>query len=877
MSHRTILIISLLIFIPLLFTQAQGLLDSSSDSSDLFSRFAEDRWQDKTDQEIMKESFQDKRRRYESLLTRQSPVFFQADVQEIIEKDRLFILTGNVEIWKDDFRILADKVIIDQVAGDITANGNVELYFGKDILTGDNAFYNFDLGTGWLSNFRGAIEPSLFIEGTLLEKLVDYEKTGEGQYVIHDGFVTACAGDSPDWRITTKYGLIRIQNYAHMNRSTFWVSKVPIFYTPYWFYPTKTDRATGLLLPFLSYNNRRGIIFSEEFFLVINRYMDVTLGGTLYSEIGIMEELEWRNAFDQYSRGRLTVDHLKERKSPSTARSPQERWSSRYEQTYIFPFDLRGTIDLDFRSDEDFDKDYGYGLDHIVDRYMTSRVSLTKNWSLAHLTIDGTYEKDFNQYRDETIQHIPRIEYGTGSQSLIGELKGMLLLKSEYLKREGKVVSSFNVPGGDIRIEDWLKRDAFRSDAYGEIWYPFKEIAWFSFTPYVSLRETYWSKRKTFDPDHIYGTWATYPEGTPVEDNKLFAGVWDTGEGIRREFYSYGFEWTGPKFYRIYPMVGYDRVLKLKHIIEPRIDFKITPEVFQDRILEFDSTDRLTPGQVLTYSISNRLLAKIQPKGSEKGKKAGEGDDQHEAGKPPEDNGAQSSTGTVNDNAEYQTSKETSEGTEEDRREETGLIREFGVVTLSQTYDFWKAERWDQRDPPLPGVDERVDYPLGNIRLEATINPFYNIYFSARAEFDPFHHDLANNYIYGHIRQDTWRMGMRWDFTRNFINPAYDLHSLALEGSIIASDKWSFASWVKYDFTQEYFPRANLDITYTAQCWSLTLHSFYSNNRTGMGTPASPFEDDHEIQFGISITFKNLDSVGPRKFGKFWWGESNGE
>ncbi len=893
----------LLVLILLLLVPRQGfsqsLMSSGESNPDLFDNFEDDQYRNETDQEVMKKKFQEKQRRYQSLLTQKTPVFFKADHQEIIEKERVFILTGNVSIRKDDFKVLADKVVIDQFAGEITARGNVEIHFGDDILTGDEAYYNYDLGKGWIKNVRGHIEPSLFVEGELMEKLTDYEKTNDSQYTLLNGFVTACSGTHPDWKVKSSYALIRVENYAQVNKSSFWIGRVPIFYTPYWFYPTKTDRATGLLLPHIGYSTQRGFIFAEEFFWVLNDYMDVTFGERWFSNVGSMEEFQWRNAFDQYSQGEFNFAHIKERESPSDYRAANERWRSHYEQTYIFPWEVRGTLDMDFRSDQYFAQDYGTGLEQDADRYMESRMSLTKNWDLAHLTVDGDFQRDFNENKDETLQHLPRVEFNSGSQTIFANLKYSMDAKAEWIKRKGQVQTSYAVQSGILRVEDWMERDAFRPELYGQLWYEFKDTAWFSFTPRVGLRETWWNKQKSLDPEHIFGSWATYPSEPPPEDNSFPAGMSQSGNGLRRDIYDYGFTWTGPRFYRIYDILGYDRVSKIKHLIEPKLEFNVTPEVNQERIIEFDANEIIQPGKVLTYSITNRFLAKVRPKRKKKqhaddkrdtdaeASSDQENDDTSDADTSETDTDMQNVTdiaGAMNPNPDGQEtepgenppgndrnvpSPEDASGDEAEK--DDSYVREFGYFTISQSYDFYKADHWDTREPPNEGEDERQDYALGNIRFEATVNPFDNIYFSSRIEYDPYYDSFSNGYLYGHIEEKRWKFGVRWDYSKNFITPLFDLNALALEGGWDVTDSFGFATWVKYDFEQQYFPYLNLDLTYTSQCWAITLHTYYVKDREGLGTPASPIMETTELKFGISIRFKNLDSVGPRKVGKFFW------
>jgi len=846
---------------------AQSLIQSPTDSGSLFDQFKEDRFKEVSDQDLMKQAMQQKRQKYQSLMTQKTPIFFQADRQEIIEKDRLFILSGNVSIWKDDFKISAEEVRIEQWTGDILARGNVEIRFGKDLMTGDEAQYNYETGEGWITNVRAAVEPSIFMEGDRLIKLSDYEHTSDGQYILQNGFVTACSGESPDWRIKTRYSLIRIENYAHMNRSSFWVSKMPLFYLPYWFYPTKSDRATGLLIPEVSFNTNRGLIVSEAFFWAMNDWMDVTLGGTVYTKVGLGEELEYRNAFDQYSKGILRAEHMKEDESPYSDRNPKEFWNLDYEQSYILPLDIRATADVNYRSDRYFDRDYGHEVEQQSDRYSESRVSLSKYWNLSRLVLDADYQKDFDLAQEERLEHIPRLEYDTGYQTIFGMLKGSLNLKGEDISKKGRLTWTETDLSGSTTYNKLFDADALRGGMYSEVWLDIKEVPWFTLKPFASWRETVWNTRKTIDPRFPDGTWLTRPTAFPPSEDSVGQGVFSSGEWLRREMYGYGAEWMGPKLSRIFSIDG-NKVSKIKHLIEPRIDYKVTPEVIQDDIVYFDSADYIEPGEVVTVSLTNRFLAKLKSKKD----KDTEEDATAGPGAVPETDTDTKAEEKTSDSSPTETGENT-DGKTAETATPPGESREFFIVTLSQSYDFLKARSWDRRPELKEGEDDRTRYPLGNIKLDATVNPFESIYFSARTEFDPFYHDFSNSYLYGHTRAKDWKFGVRWDYSKNFMNPAFDFHSLALEGGLILNERWSFASWVKYDFQLEYFPYFNLDLTYTSQCWSATLHTYYSKTREGFGIPNNPYIDSNELQFGVSIKLKNLESVGPRKFGKFWWGE----
>ena len=206
------------------------------------------------------------------------------------------------------------------------------------------------------------------------------------------------------------------------------------------------------------------------------------------------------------------------------------------------------------------------------------------------------------------------------------------------------------------------------------------------------------------------------------------------------------------------------------------------------------------------------------------------------------------------------------------RSEEEGAIREFGYLTISQTYDFYKEQNWEEREVEL-GQDERIYYPYSNISMDLTINPVSNLYVSGRVEYDPWHDEFSSGYVYGHVREKKWQFGLRWDYSKNFMEELFDMNGIAVEGGRVINDTWEFASWVKYDFAGEYFPYLYLDIKYTAQCWGVTLHTYYKNNRE-FNLFTGDYEDDPEVKFGLTFHLKNIDSIDTDTFGRFWWGDS---
>ena len=54
---------------------------------------------------------------------------------------------------------------------------------------------------------------------------------------------------------------------------------IPIIYLPYFTHPVmSSDRQSGFLIPVYSQSNTKGSVFGEQYYLALNRSMDLTLG-----------------------------------------------------------------------------------------------------------------------------------------------------------------------------------------------------------------------------------------------------------------------------------------------------------------------------------------------------------------------------------------------------------------------------------------------------------------------------------------------------------------------------------------------------------------------------------------------------------------------
>jgi lipopolysaccharide assembly outer membrane protein LptD (OstA) len=77
-----------------------------------------------------------------------------------------------------------------------------------------------------------------------------------------------------------------------------------------------------------------------------------------------------------------------------------------------------------------------------------------------------------------------------------------------------------------------------------------------------------------------------------------------------RELFQAGFD-VGSELSRVFDVGGKD-VAKLKHTIEPGVEYLYVPDVDQDDLPVYDFVDRINQRNVFTYGVRSRLLAKMR-------------------------------------------------------------------------------------------------------------------------------------------------------------------------------------------------------------------------------------------------------------------------
>ena len=256
------------------------------------------------------------------------PVHIEADTQG--KSGDVYTLDGHIVIDYKQYIFHADHATYNAATSQVTAQGHVTVDGGPsdEHIVADHGTMNLDTHTAHYYVITGTLgvraithdrfvftAPNPFsIAGEELLQL------GPGNYQVIRGTMTSCRLPSPDWKLLARTILVQ-DGEARARNSIFELRKVPVLFMPYVSHPVENDqRQSGFLIPIFGNSTTKGFISGEEYYQVLGRSADVTLGTQYFSRRGFspMGQLRFHGAGDDFAlvRFRALLDRLPAEPAP---------------------------------------------------------------------------------------------------------------------------------------------------------------------------------------------------------------------------------------------------------------------------------------------------------------------------------------------------------------------------------------------------------------------------------------------------------------------------------------------------------------------------------------------------------------------------------
>jgi LPS-assembly protein len=503
---------------------------------------------------------------------------------------------GQVVIHYGDSILRADRVDLDRKTKEASAQGSVSLTSPEGTIEADQLLLNLDDETGVLENAEiHSTEQGYSLRGDHVEKGL-----GQTYHIVNGKFTTCrCAEGAPSWSIAGDLLDVALDGYGTLDGATFNVLDKPVLYIPKAAFPVHRERQSGLLFPRVGFSNRRGLQIVQPLYWAINKSQDATFGLDVETAARIGLLGEYRYALSQTFHGAINASYFNEAIRGSANESstglsnqpsvPENRWGvlSQHEQK-IGP--ATGYADLQLVGDDLFFREINtFTIDHRRDvalrtlPFTTSRAGFVQGWSRVTLQGEGIYYQDLIGDDSLTLQRAPELRLNAQKRLWPDLLLGEAGVSVTNFQRDDGITGA----RADIRPSALLRLPLGRS-LFGSV--------------RAALRETAYALSQDKMSGGFRGDDPSAPEielpSTSTRETLEVGADMNTALSRVYGFRHYGFD-------------------KLKHTIEPRLEYLFVPNVSQSDLPVFDGIDRISHRSLMTYGVVNRLLAR-RAQGDEK-------------------------------------------------------------------------------------------------------------------------------------------------------------------------------------------------------------------------------------------------------------------
>lgn len=481
-------------------------------------------------------------------------VLVSAELLERRGEERVVIGAGAVTIRHRELRLVADRVVYNELTRDVVADGNVVLDSGTDRLQGEHLELNLGTRTGFLEHAQGFIQTYYFTSERI-------DKLGLDRYALHGGTFTSCEGVRPDWSIHATSADITVNEYLLAWNPSLWLRRVPVLYFPYGVFPIKPDRTTGLLIPMIRFSGTDGFTLRNAFYWAPGAAFDATVGLDYLERTGWGTSGEMRYLLAPRTRGLISAYHLDD--TVAGAR----RWSFTSRNSQELPLGIQAEVEAFIQSDREFIAREGTTIEERSSESTRTAFYLNRSWSAWNFTFSGRDEESLLTERSTGLTRFPELTVDRTSTRLFGSGLFLKLSSSGVRLNREDTESSFSTT---------------RLHVSPELTWPLSLGSIARVIPTAGYALT------TYNRDTL-----------------------DSEKTRQVPFYRIALE--GPAVYRVWDLSSGGRFEKVKHLIEPSLTYVFTPQVDQDTLPLFDAIDRIAQTNRLSYSITNNVYAKVRP------------------------------------------------------------------------------------------------------------------------------------------------------------------------------------------------------------------------------------------------------------------------
>ncbi|GIZ12724.1 LPS-assembly protein LptD [Pseudomonas sp. NCCP-436] len=304
----------------------------------------------------------------------ESPMFVSARASRYEQDQQVATLAGEVVLRQSGMQVEANEAKLHQTENRGELIGNVRLRDRGMLVVGDRAELQLDNGEARIDNAEYVLHQA-HVRGSAL-----YAKREESSIIrLKDGTYTRCEPGDNAWHLKGNNVTLNPETgFGTATNVTLRVKNIPVFYTPYIYFPIDDRRQSGFLPPSFSTSSDTGFSLQTPYYFNLAPNYDATLYPTYMTKRGLLMEGEFRYLTES-SEGQVGAAYLDDREDERKLQSEYEdqRWLYSWQHKQGLNSRLLAEVDYTDISDPYYFQDLNSDLGIERQTYVNQRAALT--------------------------------------------------------------------------------------------------------------------------------------------------------------------------------------------------------------------------------------------------------------------------------------------------------------------------------------------------------------------------------------------------------------------------------------------------------------------------------------------------------------------
>ena len=350
----------------------------------------------------------------------------QLVAKDVDTKNNIITATGDVVAYSPTYYLSSDKMIYDKDKEILELFDNVLIIKDNKIQTQSN--YAFvDMKNDIINQ-----DPVFLMDNTSNIWSNSKEANKDKDVItLENSILSSCDCIDPIWSIRSSSSDYDTEAmWMNTYNPRLYVKNVPVFYLPYFGFPTDTTRRTGLLLPTMGYSSSEGFLYSQPIFIAPADDYDIELIPQIRTQRGYGSYANFRYADSPDSMLNVKTGYFKEfdnyRSKEQLENSEHYGLDIDYERKNIFAKNkehqdgvftsIRYLNDIEYITLKEEDDNLW------TDKKVESKVNYFYNTPEYYGGVYGKYYVDASQKtNDNTLQELPQIQLHSYNKELFLE------------------------------------------------------------------------------------------------------------------------------------------------------------------------------------------------------------------------------------------------------------------------------------------------------------------------------------------------------------------------------------------------------------------------------------------------------------------------